>query len=156
MAKKKTDVATTQNYANTATYGQIQPESNKYIDDYANYKPQIDPSIAYGAADSKNRFNSSFINPLSGKYSATMQDALKRAGNREIDQNASQAFRLGQYDQNQQIGGQKGALAALMAPRIVQQGSSGTSSGTSKTVQGNNLFGDIMEVGQGAAGMAMM
>lgn len=159
MAKKKSSTTQNQNtgYTNTANYGQIAPNDTPDIQAYRNYRPEVDPSIAFGASSARNRLNSSFINPLGGNYSATMQDAIKRSGNREIDQDASQAFRAGQYDVNQQRGGQLGALAGLTAPRIVQTGSSGTgtSSGTSNTTMGNNLFGDALSVAQAGAGIAM-
>lgn len=160
MAKNKSKTTQSQNqqYSNTANYGWLNPPDTKDVEAYRNYRPEIDPSIAYGAAASRNRLNSSFINPLGGNYTADMKDKLLRSGNRQIDEGASQAFRLGQYDVNQQRGGQLGALAALTSPRLAQTGSSGTSSGTgtSNTTQGQNLFGDIMSGAQGAASIAMM
>lgn len=160
MAKKKTNTQQTQTqaYNNQAQYDWKQTPDSPDIQAYRDYKPEIDPSIAYGAASAHNRLNSSFINPLGGNLTAGMQDAIKRSGNREIDQDTSQAFRLGQYDVNQQRSGQLGGLAALTAPRLTQTGSSGNSSGqgTSNTVQGNNLFGDILQTGQAAAGIALM
>lgn len=176
MAKKKTKTTETQTqsgtqagnsaFSNTASYGQITPENTADIQAFRDYRPQIDPSIAYGAAAERNRLNSSFINPLGGNYSPHITDAIKRSENRDIDQRASQAFRSGQYDVNQQRSGQLGSLAALTAPRIVQVGSSGTGSssgsytgnmsGTSNTVQGNNLFGDLLQIAQAGSSAAMM
>jgi hypothetical protein len=156
MSKTKQTTQQNQNYGNTATYGQITPQDTADVTAYRNYRPEIDPSIAYGASNARNRLNSSFINPLGGNYSAQMQDKLKAAGNREIDQGASQAFRLGQYDVNQQRQGQLGSLAALTAPRIVQTGSSGSSTGTGSSETGKNTFGNVLDVAQAGAGMAMM
>lgn len=172
MAKKKQ--STTQNqqgsytgnttYNNQNQYGWQQTPDSADIQAFRAYRPQVDPSISYGAAEQKNRLNSSFVNPLGGNLTAGMRDRLQQAGNRQIDQDASQAFRAGQYDVNQQRAGQLGSLAALTAPRLVQTGSSGTgssigsstNSGTSNTTQGNNLFGDILQIGQAGAGLAML
>lgn len=156
MSKQKSKTNQNQQFSNQAQYGWQQTPDSKDIEAYRNYRPEIDPSIAHGAAASRNRLNSSFINPLGGYQTAQNRDALLRSGNREIDQGASQAFRVGQYDANQQRQSQLGSLAALTSPRMVQTGSSGTSSGTSNTVQGQNLFGDIMSAGQAGASMALM
>jgi len=143
MPKQTTD----QKYQNTATYSQIQPESNKYIDAYATYRPEVDPSIGYRAGEAKRRLNASFQNPLGGYATPLMRDKLLREGNREIDQSAGQETRVGQFDVNQLRQGQLGSLAALMQPRVVQSSSSGTSSGS----QGQNLFGNLLDLGMGAA-----
>jgi hypothetical protein len=80
-----------------------------------------------------------------------MRDAITRGEGRDADQEAAMESRAGQYDVNQQIGAQKGSLAALMAPRIVQTGSSGTSSGMSDTQAGKNAFGNILDLVLGGA-----
>ena len=156
MAKNKSETKQSQNFNNTASYGWQQSPDSADISAYRDYRPQVDPTIAHGAAASRNRFNASFINPLGGHSTAQRDEAIRRAGNRDIDQQASQAFRAGAYDVNQQRGGQLAGLAALTAPRLVQTGSSGNSSGQSNTEQGQNLFGNVMSVAQGAAGAAMM
>jgi hypothetical protein len=152
----------TSSFNNSASYGQIQPESNKYIDAFEDFRPQGDPTIGFRAGDAKRRLASSFSNPLGGYATPAMKDAIMRSESRGIDQDAAQQFRAGQYDTNQQRMGQLGSLASLMAPRIVQTGSSGTgatsgtSSGTQNTETGKNLFGNILDIGMGAASMAMM
>jgi len=160
MAKNKSKTSQSQNqtYSNQANYGWQAPPDTEDTKAYRAYRPEVDPSIAYGAANARNRLNSSFVNPLGGFQSAQNQDALLRAGNRQIDQDTSQAFRMGQYDQNQQRASQLGGLAALTSPRLVQQSSSGSSSGTgtSNTTQGQNLFGDLMSGAQGAASIALL
>lgn len=137
--------------SNTATYGQIQPESNKYIDAFANYQPEIDPTIGFRAGSAKRQLNNSFINPLGGYSTPQRDEAIRRSMGRDIDQQAAMESRAGQFDVNQQRGGQLGSLAALMAPRLVQT----SSSGTSNTAVGKNLFGDLLDVGFGAANMAL-
>lgn len=156
MPKKKNDTKQNQQFTNTATYGWQAPPDTADTEAYRNYRPEVDPTISFAAGNARNRLNSSFVNPLGGQMTAQMQDRLRASGNRQIDQDASQAFRAGQYDVNEQRGGQLAGLAALTAPRMVQTGSSGNSSGTSNTTQGNNLFGDVMQVGQAGAGIAAM
>src|SRR5690242_4995232 len=121
------------------SYGQIQPQSNQYIDNFANFQPSVDPTIGYRAAASRNRLNAGLLNPAGGYTTPQIAEARRNAANRDIDEQAAMAGRAGQYDVNQSRMGQLGSLAALMAPRIVQQGSSGTSQGA----VGQNLFGDI-------------
>lgn len=159
MPKNISKSQTQQNQAfnNTASYDWKQTPDSPDIEAYRSYRPQVDPTIAHGAAAARNRFNASFINPLGGFSTPQRDEAIRRAGNRQIDQDASQAFRAGAYDVNQQRGGQLAGLAALTAPRLVQTGSSGTSSGTSNTrgEMGQNLFGNILSIGQGAASAVM-
>lgn len=159
MPKKKSNTQQTQNqtYTNAASYGWQAPPDTADVAAYRAYRPEVDPSIASGAAEFKRRLNSSFINPLGGNVTAGMKDALLRSGNRQIDQDASQAFRAGAYDVNQQRGGQLASLAALTSPRLTQTSSSGSSTGTgtSNTTQGNNLFGDVLQISQAAAGIGL-
>jgi hypothetical protein len=137
--------------SNTASYGQIQPESNKYTDSFANFQPQVDPTIGFRAGSAKRRLNDSFINPLGGYSTPQRDEAIRRSQGRDIDQTAAMESRAGQFDVNQSRMGQLGSLAALMSPRIVQTGSTGQSD----SQQGKNLFGDLLDVGMGAASMAM-
>ena len=156
MPKQTSKTTQDQRFNNQATYGWQQMPDSPDVQAYRDYRPEIDPSIAFGAAAARNRLNSSFLNPTGGYSTPQRDEAIRRAGNREIDQQASQAFRLGQYDVNQSRMGQLGSLAALTAPRLTQTGSSGTSSGVTKGEQGQNLFGDLLDVGMGAASTAMM
>lgn len=135
-----------------AQYGQIHPESNKYIDAFANWEGQLDPTIAHRAGASRNRLNASFMNPTGGYQTPQMMDARRNAANRGIDEQQGMEMRAGQYDVNNQRMGQLGSLASLMSPRIVQTGSSGTQN----TEQGKNAWGNILDLAMGAGSMAMM
>ena len=152
----------TTSFNNQAQYGQIQPESNKYTDAFEAWRPEMDPNIGFRAAGARNRLQRSFVNPLGGYYTPQMRDKMIQASNRDIDQQAAVEGRQGAYDVNSQRSGQLGSLAALMAPRIVQTGSSGTGassgtlSGTSNTETGKNAFGNILDLGLGAANIAFM
>jgi hypothetical protein len=137
--------------SNTASYGQIQPEPNKYTDSFANFQPQVDPTIGFRAGSAKRRLNDSFINPLGGYSTPQRDEAIRRSQGRDIDQTAAMESRAGQFDVNQSRMGQLGSLAALMSPRIVQTGSTGQSD----SQQGKNLFGNILDLAMGSANMAM-
>lgn len=133
--------------SSTATYGQIHPESNQYIEALAGYQPQRDPSIGYRAGSAKRRLDQSFINPLGGYSTPQRDEAIRRSAERGINEQAGMEMRAGQYDVNQQRMGQLGSLAALMSPRIVEQ----SRTGTADVSAGKNLFGDLLDVGLGTA-----
>jgi len=139
------------NTSNTATYGQIHPESNAYIDRFANFQPQGDPAIGFRAGAAKRRLDNSFINPLGGFSTPQRDEAIRRAAERGIDEQAGMESRAGAYDVSQQKMGQLGSLASLMSPRIVQTGSTGQSN----TEVGKNAWGNILDIALGGASMAM-
>lgn len=163
MPKNTSKTTTSQtgntSFNNTASYGQIHPESNEYIDKFANFTPSVDPTIGFRAGESKRRLDRSFINPLGGNSTPQRDEAIRRSAERGIDERTGMETRAGQFDVNQQRMGQLGSLAAMMAPKLVQTGSSGTgmssSSGVQNTAAGKNLFGDILDLGMGAASMAL-
>ena len=164
MPKNTSETRTNQtgntSFNNTASYGQIHPESNQYIDAFANFRPSVDPTIGMRAGEAKRRLGNTFINPLGGFSTPQRDEAIRRTAERGIDERTGMETRAGQFDVNQSRMGQLGSLAALMAPRIVQEGSSGTGtstqSGTQNTETGRNLFGNILDIGMGAASMALM
>lgn len=135
MGSKKTTTSTTQqaqsnNYNNANTYGWQQQPETADVSNFRNFTPQVDPSIAYGAAASRTRAQQNADNQLGGYQTGTTRQAALNTANQNIDQNASQAFRQGSYDVNQQKMAQLGTLASLTAPRLVETSSSGTSQGT--------------------------
>lgn len=144
MGKKKSNTTQQQSFNNANTYSQIAPQDTADVQAFRSWNPQTDPGLAAQYGNAKNQLTSSFNNPLGGYATAGMQDAQKRTGLRQLNQDEAQAFRGGAYDQNQQKAGQLGSLAALTSPRIVQSGSSGTGSGTSSTVQSGDLLGQIL------------
>ena len=164
MPKNTSETRTNQtgntSFNNTASYGQVHPESNQYIDAFANFKPSVDPTIGMRAGEAKRRLGNTFINPLGGFSTPQRDEAIRRAAERGIDERTGMETRAGQFDVNQSRMGQLGSLASLMSPRIVQTGSSGTGtstqSGTQNTETGRNLFGNILDIGMGAASMALM
>jgi hypothetical protein len=156
MPKKTAKTTQNQNYNNTASYGWQNTPDTADISAYRDYRPEVDPTIGFRAGSAKRQLANSFINPLGGASTPQRDEAIRRSMSRGIDEQAGMESRAGAYDVNQQRAGQLGSLAALTAPRLVQQSSSGTSSGTNNTSMGNNLFGDILGIGQGAASTALM
>lgn len=113
----------------------------------------MDPTIGFRAGAAKRRLDNSFVNPMGGYSTPQRDEAIRRSMNRDIDQQAGMEMRAGQFDVNHQRGGQLGSLASLMSPRIVQTG--GTSSGTSNTEQGKNIWGNLLDIAMGGANAAM-
>jgi hypothetical protein len=83
---------------------------------------QMDPSIPYRAAAAKRNLYNTYQNPTGGYTTPAMQDMALRAGNRQIDEQAAQQARVGQYDVNQQNFQKNAYLASLTAPPLVQTG----------------------------------
>lgn len=154
MGSKKTKTTQQQSF-NTQNAGSTSVPDTPDINAYRGWQPQADPNIPYQAAASHERLHSSLNNPIGGYYSANTRDAIQRSGDRAIDQQASQASRLGQYDVNQQRGGQLSTLAALTRGTNTTGTSSGSGQGTSTTVQSGDVLGQILgaaaQVGLGIA-----
>ncbi len=150
MGKKKqeTKQQSTQSF-NTATSGSTSVPDTPDIQSFRGWQPQTDPGIPYAAASAHNRLNQSFDNPLGGYATPAMRDAILRSGNRQIDQDASQAFRNSAYDVNQQKAGQLGSLAALTRGTNTTGTSSGTGnmSGTGTSTQSGISWGEILGAG---------
>ncbi len=163
MGKKKQKTETTQQSqqafnANTASSTSV-PDTPD-IQTYRQWQPQIDPTIPYAAASAHERLHSSFDNPLGGYATAGMRDAIQRSGDRQIDQNASNAFRAGAYDVNNQKAGQLGNLASLTRGQNTTGTSSGTGTmsgtGTATQSQSGISWGEILGAAAQVGGSALM
>jgi hypothetical protein len=153
---KTTTNQTHSSSGNTAnTYGWQTPPDTSDISAFRAYNPQMDPSIAFGAANSKNQLAQSYNNPFGSYQSAATRQAGMQSGDRSIDQNASQAMRAGAYDVSQQRGSQLAGLAGMTAPRLTQTGGSysGTGTGSGTTQQTTSPLDSIIGGGMMAASM---
>ncbi len=161
MGKKKSTTTQTQQSQqafNTNQSGSTTVQDTPDIQAYRQWQPQTDPGLSYQYANARNRLNDSFDNPLGGYATAGMRDAIQRSGNRQLNQDESQAFRSGAYDVNQQKAGQLGNLAGLTRGVNTTGTSSGTGtmsgSGTGTTTQSGISWGEILgaaaQVGGGA------
>lgn len=147
----------TTHHANTNTYGYMPGPGSADIDTLRNFQFTVDPSIGYVYGNARNQAANSFNNPLGGVYSPQMRDSILRSTLSDLTQREGQA-RSEAYQQTQGARfGQVATVAGLTAPRLVQTGSSGSSSGTSQgsTTQPSNFLENLMVgVATGAAGAA--
>lgn len=144
MGKKKTS---TQQQTNT--YQQITPQNTADMTAVRDHKPQADPSIPHAFGRAKANLQGSFNNPLGAATTPAVREATLRAGEQELDQAQGQAERESFNDVNQQELQKKLALAGLTAPRIVQSGSSGTSTVPTPGI-GESIIGGAASVGSAA------
>jgi hypothetical protein len=159
MSKKKQQTQQTQNtnFQNTNSYGWLNAPETDDIKAVRDFKFAADPHIGYSFGNARNQLASSFANPLGGVYSPNMRDSILRSGNADLSQREAQAYsEANQGLQGQQFA-QKGLVAGLTAPRMVQTGSSGSgaSSGNSTTTQSGGLLGDLLLASMSGAGQGM-
>ncbi len=154
MGKKKNITDTKQQSTqafNTATSGSTSVPDTPDIQAYRDWQPQGDPGLGYQYANARNRLNQSFDNPLGGYATPAMRDAMLRTGNRQLNQDESQAFRQQAYDINNQRSGQLGSLAALTRGSNTTGTSSGTGNmsgtGTATQSQSGISWGEILGAG---------
>ncbi len=162
MGKKKSVTETkqqSQQAFNTSTSGSSSVPDTPDIQAYRDFKPQSDPGLPFQYANARNRLNDSFDNPLGGYATPAMRDAILRSGNRQLNQDESQAFRQGQYDVNQQRGGQLGTLAALTRGTNTTGTSSGTGTmsgtGSGTQTQSGLSWGEILGAAAQVGGAAL-
>ncbi len=147
--KKQESKQQSQQSFSTATSGSTSVPDTPDIQAFRGWQPQTDPGLSYQYANARNRLNQSFDNPLGGYATPAMRDAMQRTGNRQLNQDESQAFRAGAYDVNQQKAGQLGALAGLTRGTNTTGTSSGTGNmtGTGTTTQSGISWGEILGAG---------
>jgi hypothetical protein len=100
--------------------------SSPDIDTLRSSKFSVDPTIGFRAGESKRRLGNTFINPLGGYSTPQRDEAIRRAGERGIDERTGMETRAGQFDVNRLNLGKQQFLAGLTAPPLVQSGSSST------------------------------
>lgn len=155
--KQKTEQQQQQSFnANTSNTTSVADTPD--IQAYRAWQPQTDPGLSYQYANARNRLNQSFDNPLGGYATPAMRDAMQRSGNRQLNQDESQAFRQGTYDVNAQKGAQLGSLAGLTRGTTSTGTSSGTGSmtGTGTTTQSGISWGEILGAGAQVGSAALM
>lgn len=148
MSKKtRTTTNQSQSYANTNSYGwQTAPETAD-VAALRDFKFQADPSIGYAFGSAKSAIGNSFNNPLGGVYSPQMRDAILRSSLSGLAQQESQAKSEAHQGLQGQQFAQRAAVAGMTAPRLVQLGSSGTSTGQGNSVQSSPLLPDLLAAG---------
>lgn len=153
MKGPKTTTTQQQSYSGTNSYGYMTPPETADVQKLRDFKFTADPRIGYAFGSAKNKIANSFNNPIGGVYSPQIRDAILRSQYAQLAQGESQAqSEAGQSLQGQQWG-QQAAIAGLTSPRLVQTGSSGTSSGQNVTQQQPDIMGQILS---GASTAAMI
>lgn len=161
MSKKTTTQQTQQQqqssaYNNTNTYNWMTAPENADVQALRDFKFTADPRIGYTYGNARNQAANSFNNPIGGNYSPQMRDQILRSTLSDLSQREGQAYSEANQGLQAAQFGQKGLVAGMTAPRLVQTGSSGTGTGTSSgsgtSVQSTPIWGDLLMAGvQGAA-----
>jgi hypothetical protein len=145
--KTKTETKQNQSYNNTSSYGYVGGPSSADIDAVRNFQFKADPSIGFVYGGAKNQIANSFNNPTGGVYPPQMRDAILRSSLSDLAQKESQAKSEANHALQGQQFGQRSLVASLTAPRFVQTGSSGTSTGQGNTVQSSSMLPDLLAAG---------
>lgn len=119
-----------QQFSTTNQYDFLNPPDTADVSALRSHQFKIDPTIGYRVGGAIRRMQNQFTNPLGGAATPAMRDAIMRGQERELLQEGGAQFRAGQYDVNNQEYGKKLAVAGMTAPRLVQSGQKGESSGT--------------------------
>lgn len=132
------------------TYGTINPQGNAYTQALSEWQPVVDPSVGYAFARARRKIGETFQNPIGGYTSAATREAEQRNRYQEMGQQEAQAMQEAAAAAQQQEYVKRLALAEMLGPKVVQTGSSGTSSGS--TVQSQplgigSILGGVAQVG---------
>lgn len=146
MTSSKQKQTQQQSYSGTNQYGYETPPDTADVQAVRGFEFGVDPSIAtaYGAA--KNKIANQFSSPISGSYTPAMRDAILRSQYRDLAQQQAGAHSAAYADTQGSRFGQKAAVAAMTAPRLVQTGQSGSSSGTGQQTYSPSPLSTVMDI----------
>lgn len=142
MTKKKTTTqqtqtqnhnqATTSNqsFNNTNVYDWLNPPDNDDVRAVRGFQFQVDPSIGYAFGSARNQIANSFSSPIGGYYSPQIKDRVLRSSLSDLAQREGQIRSEANNNLQGQRFNQAVTVAGMTAPRLVQTGSSGSSTGT--------------------------
>lgn len=133
------------------TYGHEPGATSPDIDAVRAFEFSHDPRLPYTFARAAERSRDVYANPLGGATTPQLRDAVQRTTAEDLGQQEGQAY----AEEGRNLQGLNFAklmdVAQMTAPRFVQKGQSGTSSGTATTVQSqspmNSLIGGASSVG---------
>jgi hypothetical protein len=122
-----------------------------------NFQFSADPRVPYSFARTRQNIGATYDNPLGAYTHPAIRDAAQRASFEDVGQQEAQALREENYTRQGLDYARTADVAAMTQPRIVQQSSSGTSSGTNNanTTQSQNPLGSIVQGGS-AIGSALI
>jgi len=146
---KKSKSTQSQNFQSTNQYGFMNTPDTDDFKRMREFDFQADPSIANVYGNARNQAANSFNNPLGGVYSPQMRDQILRSTLSDLSQKEGQARSEAYNDLQGARFSQRAAVAGLTAPRLVQQSSSGTSSGVGTT--SSPIWTDLLIAAAGGA-----
>lgn len=172
MGKQKQETKSTQQGSQTQQYQGAQTNQYGFIDtpinaqlqsviDSANGPALADPSIQGRFATAEEDIRRSKMDPLGAYTTPFVRERATLSNLLTLGSQKDKAIREDRFRAENDRFGRQVTAASLTAPRFVQQGSttSGSSSGTSTgsstgvSTQGKDLFGNLIDVGLGAASL---
>lgn len=166
MGKQKQQTKQTsqqqQQYAGqtTSQYGFFDTPINAQMQaviDAANAPAGADPAIANRYAAMEQNVIRSKADPLGAYTTPFVRERAQLSQRNSLLAERDKAMREDAFNREQNQFGRLATAASMTAPRFAQTGgttsgtSSGTSSGNSTTTQGKDMFGNIIDIGLGAA-----
>lgn len=130
ISDKKQESKQTSQTANTYGFENV-PDTPDIIA-ARNDTAQIDPSIGYRLGEKERQLDESLASPTGAYVTPQIRDAIKRSNLREMQQQAGEQAREGQFDVNRLNQQRKLALAGITRPILTQQSSTSTGTGTVK------------------------
>lgn len=151
MVKSKQQQTQQQGYSGTNSYGYQIPPETADIQAVRDMQFNVDPSIATAFGAAKNKIASQLSSPIGGNYTPQMRDAILRSQFANLAQQEAGAHSAAFNETQGQRFGQKAAVASMTAPRLVQTGQSGTSSGSGTQTYSPSPLSTVMDVIGGVA-----
>lgn len=144
-----------QSFSNQNTYGWQTPPDTADIANMRNFQFQADPRVGHAFARARQNIGATYDSPTSGYTPPALRDAAMRAQHEDLGQQEAQALREENYARQGLDYARLADVAAFTQPRMVQERSSGTSSGNSNTTQSQGALGSIIG-GSSAIGSALI
>lgn len=154
-SKNKQQQTQQQQFNNTNTYGWMTPPDTADISAMRGFQFQADPRVPYSFARARQNVGSTYDSPTSGYTTPALRDAATRSQFEDIGQAEGQALREENYARQGLEYARTADVASMTQPRLTQTSSSGTSSGTSNTVQSQGMLGQAIG-GASAVGSALL
>lgn len=154
-SKNKQQQTQQQQFSNVNTYGWMAPPDTADVGAMRNFQFQADPRVGYSFARARQNIGSTYANPIGGNTNPAIRDAAMRAQYEDLGQQEAQAFREENYARQGLEYARTADVASMTQPRLVNERSSGTSSGTSNTTQSQGALGQVIG-GASAVGSALL
>lgn len=147
MAKSKNKTTQQQSSNWSAQFDQVTPQETADTKAIRDWKPANDPSIPYAFSRALGNIRNTFANPLGADTPQSVRDAIERNAYGELGQQEAQARTQEAFNNRGMELSKLMYLDERTAPRIVQTGGTGNSSGTSTQTQHATPFGVASSIG---------